>query len=150
MLLVNVAEVAPVGAGAVVVAVVVVVAGVVAGVGVATATVTVLTGSVVVVAAVVAAVSTQHFFHWPTAGSPNVALSHDAEFVKSSTTLAAATPYLTLRLPANEQVSSSCAHSVQTGLTAVAVEVTVAATGVVTGVLAIAPPPSEVAAEVEP
>ena len=135
MLLVNVVEVAPVGAGAVVVA----------GVGVATA-VTVLPGGVVVIAAV----STQHFFHWPTAGSPNVALSHDAEFVKSSTTLAVATPYLTLRLPANEQVSSSCAHSVQTGLTAVAVEVAVAATGVVTGVLAIAPPPSEVAAEVEP
>jgi hypothetical protein len=90
---VKVAEVAPVGAGVVAVVagvatgavvVLVVVEGfeavvVVAGVGV----VLVVTGVVValLVLAAVIEVSTQHFFQYPTAGSPKVALSHTVELV---------------------------------------------------------------------
>lgn len=81
---------------------------------------------VVVVGVVVVTVSPyQHCFHWPTAGSPNVALSHVAEPVNVLTTDAVAVPYLTLRVPLNEHVSFSCAQAVQVELAVLEVVVVV-------------------------
>jgi len=57
--------------------------------------------------------ATQQTLVAPTAGSPKTALPQGTESVKVPSTLFAAVPYLTLRVPLNSQVWYSLAHSVQ-------------------------------------